>query len=70
MARVRLLEDTQHDFLNKIKEIRGVEWLDMAVVCDVHRRTFLDWRRDKYQMSYMATLGRLEAEERAAWFLH
>ena len=48
------MEGTQHDFLNKIKEIRGVEWLDMAVACDVHRRTLFDWHRDKYQMSYAA----------------
>ncbi|MFA5062965.1 MAG: LAGLIDADG family homing endonuclease [Candidatus Omnitrophota bacterium] len=52
MPRVKFLKTRQSNFLKKIKKRYGLDWPDLAEICRVDKRTFFDWRRDKYQMSY------------------
>lgn len=54
MARIKLLECKQSEFLDKVNKESGFEWPDIAKICHVHQRTLFDWRREKYNMSYEA----------------
>ena len=54
MSRIKFLEGTQKNFLIKVKNRNEIEWSDIAKVCKIHRRTLLDWRRNKYKMSQEA----------------
>ncbi|TRZ95275.1 hypothetical protein D4R78_04020 [bacterium] len=52
MPRVKFLQSRQSIFPWKVKEENNIDWPNFARICNVNRRTLLDWRRDKYQMSY------------------
>lgn len=54
MSRISFLENKQSDFLSRIKKKYKLKWSDIARACKVHKRTLFDWRRNKYQMSYIA----------------
>lgn len=52
MPRVKFLEGKQSKFLEMAKKKFNLGWLDLAEICEVNKRTFFDWRKDKYQMRY------------------
>lgn len=54
MARVALALDEQIELLKTAQQALGFTQAQMAHVCQVHCRTFSDWRRGKYRMRYEA----------------
>lgn len=54
MVRIRFIKTEQSKFLSDVIKCTGLKTEDLAKICNVHGRTFRDWRRGKYQMSYSA----------------
>jgi transcriptional regulator with XRE-family HTH domain len=56
MSRVYLATGEQTRFLQAVKDKVGLTWQQVAGVCQINRRTLLDWRKERYHMSYEALL--------------
>lgn len=56
MPRVYLATGEQKRFLQAVKDKVGLTWQQMACICQVNRRTLLDWRKERCRMSYEALL--------------
>ncbi len=54
MSRLIFEQGGQREFLSKTKERFGIDWPDVAVLCDINWRTFRDWHREKYRINYAA----------------
>lgn len=54
MARVRFIRGNQSKFLENFIKRTGLTCREAAKLCNVCSRTFRDWKRDKYQISYKA----------------
>jgi len=54
MARVRFLRKGQSKFLEDIMKHTGFNAEQISKICNVCSRTFRDWKREKYNMSYEA----------------
>ncbi len=54
MVRIRFTKRKQSKFLKDIIKCIGLKTEDLAKLCNVHGRTFRDWKRGKYQISYTA----------------
>ncbi len=52
MPRVKFLKGKQSKFLKMVKKRFNLDWPDLSGICEVDKRTFFDWRRNKYHMSY------------------
>ena len=49
-----MAKGTQREFLEKVGRSMNFDWDKIAKLSNIHKRTLLDWRREKYQMSYEA----------------
>jgi len=56
MSRAYLGTGEQTRFLQAVKDKVGLTWQQMASICQINRRTLLDWRKERYHMSYRALL--------------
>lgn len=54
--RVKLFKGQQKEFLDSVSRKTGLSWNEISRLSGVCRRTFLDWRREKYHMTYKALL--------------
>lgn len=52
--RIKLLKGEQRRFLNNVAKKTGFSWDTILRLSSVCKRTFFDWRREKYQMAYEA----------------
>lgn len=54
MSRLIFEHGGQKEYLTETKERLGINWPDMAVLCNVTPRTLRDWRREKYKIDYVS----------------
>lgn len=54
MARVKFTKGTQGKFLKSIQEKTHLTCGQLAKLCNICERTFRDWRRERYKISYIA----------------
>ncbi len=47
MSRVKFKQNQQRYFFKIVKEITGLNWTKMAILCKVHPRSVSDWAREK-----------------------
>jgi len=52
MSRVKFIGITQNKFLKSVQERTGLGFQQLADICGVHRRSFSDWKYDKYLMPF------------------
>lgn len=57
MARVKLLEGKQRQFLGNVMKCTKLDWTQIAKLSGVCERTLQDWLKEKYNMSYEVLLG-------------
>jgi hypothetical protein len=54
--RVKLLKGEQRKFLDKAAKKTGLSWNEISRLSGICRRSFFDWHREKYYMTYEALL--------------
>jgi hypothetical protein len=56
MSRIKLARGLQAAFLNRVSKALHSDWNEVAQLASVDKRTFFDWRREKYTMTYEALI--------------
>jgi hypothetical protein len=54
MSRVKLSNNQQEEFLNRVAKYFNSDWSKVAKISNICERSLRDWRREKYNMSYEA----------------
>lgn len=67
MSRVYLATGEQTRFLQAVKDKVELTWQQMANICQINRRTLLDWRKERYHMSQGALLRLSHLSGIPAW---